>query len=673
MNNYHNNRNRGNNNQRLDNIHEEVKKAKNNLPYTFVPVNNKSQVETVTAAKFNETQKGDEKLFSGHLNCSMYALNYLLVGNEHSDPEENRARIANRFDENFKSTYKQTKIMPLKINNNIYISPYTLKGCIANFLAAYLEIPMRKDRVNPQRFLFRPNINFNSTSKIKLGVGMILFPHDDYVTFSHFTALGDRNTPVIYSCKENSETYSEFRNGNFCRKKISKKITYNDRNKRHRCDDYGDECTMLCLPYVNGLDGHATFAKLFTNNPRRVKQHNCLYIDEEVVTFTGNQFMIKAPYKQFKATYKVLEDDHLNNHPLLHNKQGELKKIKQNISSLKTLKQGDIIFYEYEEKNANGKLVIDVKTFGKTYYYPWAYDKGIHDFSDDIRNMTKENISIMEEMFGYSFEEKKINIAKSGKIHFNFAKYTGGGEFHNGDFVLPRPGDPKPSSYEFYLQQSANVKEPNTLNCFGEPLRDGSNSKLSGRKFYKASSIMPASINLSSLRTLEDKKYLVLLNSMLKPKDGSLPEFKLRVNFENLTEVELKLLVLALTLDKTSKNGLTTNKQILCHQIGYGKNYGMGAVKTFIENSEIYCDKEFKPEKLSEFFDEKMIESISKNESLLDSIKLHHKKFNYPLQYGINGRRYYQNVDKDGNPREQSIPNWHTNIRKIDLENRREQ
>ena len=115
---YNNDNNRSNyrgNNQKLNNVHEEVRKARKNLPYTFIPVSNKKNAEKVVEAKFNQTEKDNEKLFNGHLDCSMFALNYLIVGNEHNDPEEFRAKMENRFDDNFKSINSSSEHLTSKI------------------------------------------------------------------------------------------------------------------------------------------------------------------------------------------------------------------------------------------------------------------------------------------------------------------------------------------------------------------------------------------------------------------------------------------------------------------------------------------------------------------------------------------------------------------------------
>jgi CRISPR-associated protein (TIGR03986 family) len=656
MSNYRNNHN----SPKLYDIHSEVKNARENLPYTFVPVEGYKRVEN--SAKFNVTDMEGEKLYSGHLNCSLHALNYLLVGNEHGRPEDEKDNGA------LHSTHSgnnQTLIKPLIVKENIFISPYTLKGCLSNFLSAFLEIPMREDRINPQRFLFRPNINFKPTKKIKLGIGIVLLPQEECVRFSHLTELGAK-TPVIYGMKEKGDKYSELLDDCFHRNPLKKQ------GKHKIARGGGKEMDLLCFRYTNGLDGEASFARLFADKSSVIKQHNCIYIDNSVVKFKGNQFLIEKPYELFKKTYSILQKEHLQNHPLLGKDEANSQKIKKNIERLSTLRRGDLIFYEYEEKNQNGKTCIDVKTFGKTYYYPWCYDRGIHDFSRDIRKIGSDRISPIEEMFGYSFEEDKKNISKSGKVHFNFAKYCGGGKIHKDYFVLPRPGEPKPSSYEFYLRQNPDKREPACLNSYGEVLRNGENSRLSGRKFYHASTHMPNSINPNTSKQIENQ-YAVLLKSMLKPDGDSLPEFKFRINFENLTETELRLLVFSLKLDNLKRDDYLHNKsQLLCHQIGYGKNYGMGAVKFQIENkSKIYHGKNLIELPLSDFIDEKLFEAIKNKKDLCDAVRLHNKGFHYPKACSIKGNREYQVTGLYNKPKEENIPNWHTNIRKVELENRR--
>ena len=105
-----------------------------NDQYEFMPVNTSNENLT-KPVYFTDS---DPSLRSGEIRCSMHVLNSLLVGNKHEVDE----------------TKTNTQIYPLKVGNDICISPYTLKGCISSFLAQLLKAPVtRMNRVNIRKKL----------------------------------------------------------------------------------------------------------------------------------------------------------------------------------------------------------------------------------------------------------------------------------------------------------------------------------------------------------------------------------------------------------------------------------------------------------------------------------------------------------------------------------------
>lgn len=92
---------RGNNNQ----LSPSPQNAVNNLPYGFVPVGD----APVSRKPRIDLGNDDDSLYTGYINCSMYALNELCVGNSHEDLGNDR-----------------TAILPLEVNEKILISSHTL-------------------------------------------------------------------------------------------------------------------------------------------------------------------------------------------------------------------------------------------------------------------------------------------------------------------------------------------------------------------------------------------------------------------------------------------------------------------------------------------------------------------------------------------------------------------
>ena len=130
----------------------EINNAKNVLPYRFVKVKGQSKkIKRVNLNKYNDN------LYSGELQCSLYGVNPLILGNTHEMEDENNPK-------------SPTRIKPLIVDNKPVISSYTLKGAISNFLSAYIGDPMT--RVEKKGFLFRPNMAF-AGNKIDVSAGIV--------------------------------------------------------------------------------------------------------------------------------------------------------------------------------------------------------------------------------------------------------------------------------------------------------------------------------------------------------------------------------------------------------------------------------------------------------------------------------------------------------------------
>ncbi len=590
-------------------LENRIRFNRDRLPYTFIPIKNNQNHEDIKQAKFNTTEMDGNKLYTGYLNCSMYALNQLLVGNEHSDGESN-----------------STHIYPLKVNDRILISPYTLKGCISSFIASYTNTKMR--RVNSKGFIMRPNLNFRPSDSVKMGIGIVLFTHDNSLTFSHFGSLKD--VPVIYSTKQDYENYTTIHNNRLNLNPYNHRLHNQQGRWRIRnYDDNAQETTLYCLKYSNGLDGNGTFARLFNGNIH-TGNHDCIYIPKQYFRITGNQHSINKETKNgYESTFLTLKKYHLEDHPLDVNVHE--KEIKKNWDAMIKLKQGDVIFYEYTESSKRvlrenseefiEKTLIHVKTFGKTFYYPWAFDKEINsqDFPDDIK--VDDGKSIVDEMFGYSVD----NNSKSGKVHFNFAICDQ--DLKTTDIILPRTGSPKPSSYEFYLQQNNR----NKVVTYGEPLNRNGCTRLSGRKVFKRTTNPAPSLS-------NPIDYSVIMHEAIEASPNKPIHFKFRVNFNNLTINEYLLLKLALELDGEEK----FEEAKYAHQIGYAKNKGLGTVKFFVDNGFIN-NEDYK--------------------SFNEDLRINYKKMQQTFIESIG--KYFKIVSQTGSyPKENGqIMSWHAKIR----------
>jgi len=653
--NYRRNNERNNRPQRLDNIHEEVKIAKQNLPYTFSEIKLSDQEEKEI---YSQKQSFlNPELINGNLDCSLQVLNALIVGNEHKPLTE-----------------QDTEIKPLEINNEkggnvIHISPYTLKGCIRSFIASYLNEPMR--RVENEAFFHRPNQYPVTNANLKRTAGII-----EVINPDGSLKIRLLNSPFCFTEKRPFISVS-----NNTLHPISKEYNYNIQYRKIIMNSRGrikDE--MYFFPYRNGIDGAAYFSKLFG---RGLKSHDVLGVLKS--NYTSDHVNVSNKIvKQYNEMPELIIKYHLANHPNFTERNlgyhhVNRREVENNIGKNWKIQKGDLIFCEYDK---NTKQVLSM---GKHFRYLWTYRNRIWDFQEvciiNVDKFKTDTLFTTDEMFGYSFSdvEKKWmkkkesyiidnnKSSKSGKIHFNFAKHidnTG----RKADIELPGAGSPHASSYETYLKQD-RTNSDDTLNDYGDRLKEsGYIATLAGRKYYRRTSAYMENIGIQRI----NQPYKVRCKNVLFAEHNNLPEFKFRVNFECLSNKELSLLIFALSLGDNSKFDTIpqTDNLPLCHHIGYGKNLGIGAIKIQIDAVNLidYSQGNFKKQKKSfvDYTKEKSYQVDLSNLNYFNFMRFTNKTFSYPddFTYERNGNRRNNNL---------TIFNWYSNTKKQDMENRLKQ
>lgn len=661
-----------------------IQDAINVLPYGFVSVKG-SKSDVLPAQPFDNPQG---EVFTGRVECTLRALSPLICGNTQvSSMTNGKNRI---------------HIKPLVVNSDKpVISRHTLKGCMSSFVASYLGIPMT--RINDRRHTFRPNMSPDE-GRILRGYGIIskIQKTDEVIQSVEVTQLtgdcgfcsfrpGTVKTSTILNKVEEPFSYDEKRFGMLRRLKATGG-RYND-----------DLCFFV---YHDGLDGRGTFARTFAND-RRPSQHNYFAIlaSNHPAGRTMPVFTIDAPIiGLYNHTLNALTNEEaLSDHPQSNNNAFNAAAIKTNMRNSWRLNAGDIVFFEYEKGTTN------IKTFGKHFRYRWAYNRSVGETPDvgwveDEFTKAQEDghgerprLSHVRELFGYSVAEndkgslpdiayqilKKANMektwfAKAGKVQFNFALYDRGGE-HRKYMILPRPGSPKSTAYEFYVNQKPGHDYP--LNTYGDPLRDDYSEphRVGWKWYYKDYN---AAENHALKEDDPQKDYLVYAHDVCLPKRANgeitFPAFKFTLHFENMTVVELQLLLYVLTLgsdnfvvgDTVNENDFINaikEKRVLCHQIGYGKNYGMGAVQIAIENFNLIkydsTNMTFSEEKgdHNKFIKEYAKTGANRLNEMLPIFALEDKKRDYPVA---------TRLDKYKN-KETSTPIYHSKLRGEDLKVRR--
>ncbi|MCB5265700.1 MAG: RAMP superfamily CRISPR-associated protein [Candidatus Cloacimonetes bacterium] len=213
--------------------------------------------------------------------------------------------------------------------------------------------------------------------------------------------------------------------------------------------------------------------------------------------------------------------------------------------------------------------------------------KSIEDFEKDYceydkAELANDKLNMIEEIFGYSISDKSIEHekrAKSGKVHFSYAVADSDYKANKINVNMPFPGSPYTALYKFYMRDSKPKDSAPRNNAL----------RLKGRKFFYRTKDKPS---------MENKPNEVFLKDVLRADKEVMPFFTFRVYFENLEAEELRTLCYCLNMgqnwepvfssiiwdkDKDKAYIKDSETSLLCHQIGYGKNYGMGAVKIVLE------------------------------------------------------------------------------------------
>lgn len=205
----------------------------------------------------------------------------------------------------------------------------------------------------------------------------------------------------------------------------------------------------------------------------------------------------------------------------------------------------------------------------------------------DVEKIKHNELNDIEELFGYSITKSDSNDdidhaqrAKSGKVHFSYAVADEAYLRNREELKLPFPGPPYDEELKFYFKSRREDKADKNQG-----------PRLAGRKFYYRTE--KAKKGGDPCRTLKDAIFA----------DKSYPSFSFRVHFENLSSLELRLLFFGLNLGQNQQPGklnpvekndilyIDDEIPLLCHQIGHGKNFGMGAVKICIEENDLLDGK----------------------------------------------------------------------------------
>ena len=164
-----------------------------------------------------------------------------------------------------------------------------------------------------------------------------------------------------------------------------------------------------------------------------------------------------------------------------------------------------------------------------------------------------------------------------GRVRFTDALYTGRDEPSIKTITLGILASPKPTAYEFYLSQPSDGNSNAVFwnyNYYSIKTADGSEYKPledrlmpRGRKFYWH--------DTNAKLTDNQKSDLNATMDYLEPKNA---EFKFRIYFDGISDIELNRLKWVLTFGENMPDGQ------YCHKIGHARPLGFGTVKLTIDS-----------------------------------------------------------------------------------------
>lgn len=274
----------------------------------------------------------------------------------------------------------------------------------------------------------------------------------------------------------------------------------------------------------------------------------------------------KKDYKEkIKPFYDIFDNfDNLNP-----------KKTKKLEEALEEVWEGAIVFYRYGDKEKNEKLQIS-----RTPYMRIAYEKQIKDIiRGDAKLKTDENnirVDYSRSLFGFvnndfwnEYDSDVLDKIKSYKSRLRFSGLnieTNTENIKIEDFVLLSPS---PSACGMYINQTEYSSKLKTY--------EDKDVQLNGYKYYK---ILEEVVFANSSKCNDEvnkcrSKKQVIKKENIRKMNGS-------IYFNNLSKLELGLLILSLDINQINRHGwvdLSKNIEPFYDMIGGAKPYGYGCVQ----------------------------------------------------------------------------------------------
>lgn len=592
------------------------------LPYGFVPINLDHAVHDAPVR--HDGSFGGE-LLSGEILCELEALTPLLPGNMRypvrKDGKDDGVLLINDalgciLKKLVGQEPKAGKHIaePLRLpDNRVVIAGSALKGMIRQSIGALLSAPM--ERVAEHHYSYRPNLDFNKGVKERYVVrpALVVNAKNDGWEIEVFGNARD----ALFVRKEAESIIKKASSDGLIEGQIKgvERETIPQRNRPPRVTDHlVQSAASITLShrlatYKGGIDGQGLLASAFNDGETSGTYDLALvplrYVCKLEITAELYRCYLKGQ-KKVLANSKI---GHLTAHPLKD--KFDIDQVAESIKQHSKFSVDQLIYVELTT-DKEGKVTEDSKVVscGHHFRYRWAYTSSVRtrngtraclspmscegppEEADPRKDIAPERLTGARLLFGYVHDPDTNLIGKgvyerlAGRIAINHAVSDGIPEFLSPEtgYCVPLKilGQPKPSAWEFYLQQLQDKNEP--LKTYGD-LPNDAGGELAGRKFYRHRT----SVSLDDIKAPSPDDINSDQATLARFICDTGTKFKFAIRFARLRDWELGALLTVLQPHLLASD---SKPECYAHKLGLGRPLGMGSVRIAPKEIRLRLEKD---------------------------------------------------------------------------------